>query len=59
MPEQGAPDPRKKCPTPEKHTDHDAPTTYLGWHEWAERMIETHRPKMCPGCGMFRVWVPR
>lgn len=45
------------CPNASEHTD--CPTTYLGWHEWAEEKSKTHRPVRCSGCGLFKVWVPR
>lgn len=45
------------CSTPEKHTP--CPDGYLAWHDWAERMDKTHTSTQCPGCGLWKVWVPR
>lgn len=32
------------------------PTSYLGWHEWAEKMSKTHVQEKCPHCGLLGVW---
>jgi hypothetical protein len=40
----------------EPHTP--APAGYLQWHEWADRMGRTHRPRQCKGCGLWAVWEP-
>lgn len=51
----------KPCPTPGRHTPVPpaAQSRYLDWHEWAEEKAKTHRQERCPGCGLFKVWVPR
>lgn len=36
-----------------------APVGYLAWHEWAERMAETHVQQRCPACGRWAVWIPK
>ena len=41
----------------EPHTK--APTGYLAWHEWAERMDKTHLARQCRGCGLWAIWEPR
>jgi hypothetical protein len=38
----------------EPHTD--APTGYLAWHAWAERMDKTHVVRQCHGCGLWAIW---
>lgn len=42
------------CPDVERHTA--APTGYLAWHEWAEKMAKTHRQKRCATCGFYVIW---
>jgi hypothetical protein len=32
------------------------PIGYLAWHEWAESMAPTHRPRLCTGCGKYAIW---
>jgi hypothetical protein len=48
---------QSECPDVAAHTP--CPSSYLGWHEWAEKMAKTHRQKRCPGCGLFVIWVPK
>lgn len=45
------------CPHIEDHTA--CPSGYLAWHEWAERMAETHVTRRCRHCGFWTVWVPK
>lgn len=45
------------CPGAARHTP--APAGYLAWHEWAERMAETHGQSACPDCGRYLIWTPR
>lgn len=35
------------------------PSGYLAWHQWAERMSETHDQKQCPGCDLWVIWTPK
>lgn len=49
------PDPN--CPLAERHTP--APRGYVAWHEWAEKMEETHYQVRCKGCDKFQIWKPR
>lgn len=35
------------------------PEGYLAWHEWAEKKAKTHKSTRCPGCGLYKVWVPK
>lgn len=44
------------CSREELHTDPDKGMPYLVWNE---RMMKTHRPRQCPGCGLFKVWEPK
>jgi hypothetical protein len=37
----------------------DAPTGYLAWWEWAERMGKTHTQRRCAAHGIWHEWVPR
>lgn len=48
--------PRRECPLADGHTP--SPSGYLQWHEWAEKMDETHVQRRCPSCGLFKIWVP-
>lgn len=49
-----------KCPTEELHTDvEEEKLTYVGWHEWAVAKAKTHIQQKCPGCGLYKIWVPR
>lgn len=36
-----------------------APSGYLQWHAWAAEMSKTHRQQRCPGCRLYKVWIPR
>ena len=33
------------------------PPDYAAWHEWAERMSQTHQQRRCSECGRWVVWV--
>ena len=35
------------------------PSGYVAWHEWAERMAETHDQEQCSGCGLWMIWTPK
>ena len=37
----------------------EGPDNYVAWHEWAERMSETHVQSRCPACGLWAIWTPR
>lgn len=45
------------CPAIETHAA--SPEGYLAWHEWAERMSETHTQRRCPECGFWSIWEKR
>jgi hypothetical protein len=45
------------CEREDLHTP--SPRGYLQWHAWAETMAETHVQRRCPGCTLFKVWVPK
>jgi hypothetical protein len=45
------------CPNEAGHTPQ--PRGYVAWHEWAEKMAETHKQERCPSCGLWEVWVPK
>ena len=32
------------------------PKHFSKWLEWAEGMRRTHEQKMCPYCGLWKVW---
>lgn len=49
--------PADDCRVVETHTA--CPRGYLVWHEWAEKMAETHDSTRCPACGLWAIWVPR
>lgn len=50
---------RKKmnCSNRSKHTP--CPEGYLEWFAWAEKKSKTHRQIVCPGCGLYAIWVPK
>jgi hypothetical protein len=48
---------RSVCRLAKRHTK--APTTYIAWHDWAEKKSKTHRQIKCPGCGLYKIWVPK
>ena len=55
--------PRRKaepppCPQADRHTP-DQPEGYQEWHAWAEEMGKTHEQQLCPGCGFYKIWIPR
>lgn len=43
------------CDDIETHTA--CPAQYNAWHEWADRMRETHDQTRCPSCGFWEIWV--
>ena len=43
------------CSNFANHTS--GPLDYAAWHEWAERMSQTHQQRRCEGCGRWAVWV--
>lgn len=45
-----------QCPDKDTHTPS---VPYMDFHEWAERMNETHRQTRCPTCRLWAIWVPR
>lgn len=47
----------KGCPHADRHAI--APEGYIAWHSWAARMAKTHTQKRCPGCGLWKIWIPR
>lgn len=47
----------EECPQAATHTP--SPDSYLGWHDWAEKMSETHEQVRCPECGYWTIWVPK
>jgi hypothetical protein len=48
------------CPKKKLHTkDPTEPEGYIEWHAWARKQGRTHKQKKCPGCGLFKIWVPR
>ena len=46
--------PRMPCADSKTHTKQ--PEGYVEWHDWAEKMAETHRQTQCTGCGLWLVW---
>jgi hypothetical protein len=42
------------CPGAHLHTPQ--PRRYDAWHEWAERMAETHDQRRCATCGFWTIW---
>lgn len=47
------------CLQADQHGDTDAPSGYLARFEWAEEMSRTHEQRQCPGCGLYKIWMPR
>lgn len=47
----------KVCAFANQHTE--GPADYLAWHAWAEAMEKDHRQIRCPGCDLYKVWVPK
>lgn len=45
------------CPLADSHED--GPEDYVGWHEWAKHKAKTHRQERCPGCTLWKRWVPK
>lgn len=44
-------------PNAEAHTV--SPEGYIAWHDWAQRMAQTHRQRKCPGCGRWEIWTAK
>lgn len=51
------PDTTSDCPERERHTP--KPASDLEWEPWASRMTNSHNPRRCPGCGLWKVWEPK
>jgi hypothetical protein len=45
------------CERADLHTP--SPSGYLQWHSWARGMSEDYVQRRCPGCTVFKVWVPK
>lgn len=45
------------CPSFHDHTP--APSGYNQWHDWARKMLRTHKQIRCTGCGLYQIWIPR
>ena len=43
------------CPNEANHTKH--PSTYIEYMTWAEKMLKTHKQKLCPDCGLYLIWL--
>ena len=50
-------DTEQPCPNNANHTP--SPAGYLAWFKWAEKMMQTHDQTICPGCGLWKLWVPK
>lgn len=37
------------------HTE--MPDGYLQGHDAAQTLLKTHRQVLCPGCGLYKIWV--
>ena len=46
-----------ECPNYENHEP--MPTGYVEFDEWAKVKNRTHKNIKCPGCGFYRLWIPR
>lgn len=46
-----------RCPQERRHTKGE-PEGYLQRAEWMDRKSKTHYQIKCPGCGLFKIWVP-
>lgn len=44
------------CSTSEKHTPH--PKRQFAHEAWAMEMLRTHKQIRCPGCNLWKIWVP-
>lgn len=44
------------CPNADHHTP--SPEGRVSWHEWAAKKSKTHRQLRCPGCGLYKIWIP-
>lgn len=52
---------RKTCPQAELHdpeVEAGIPPDFTSFSQWAVAKAETHRPAKCPGCGLYKIWVP-
>lgn len=49
----------KSCPRDELHAPDEPNTTPALWTLWAEVKAEHFRQLKCPGCGLYKVWIPR
>ena len=49
-----------EAPARTECADHTpCPADYNDWHDWANKMVETHKQTMCTDCGMYKIWVPK
>jgi len=46
------------CPLEPRHHEPGRPSGYLAFDSWASDLSKTHRQTKCPGCGLWKVWVP-
>jgi hypothetical protein len=46
------------CPQAELHFP-GVTEGYIARQAWAEQMMKTHRQRRCPGCGLYKIWVPK
>lgn len=33
--------------------------SYIGWDNWAEKMMKTHKVIKCGGCGKYKIWLEK
>lgn len=48
-----------ECPDADQHTKAPEGLSYLGWFKWADKMGKTHKQIRCPGCRLYKIWVPK
>lgn len=48
---------KAECPNVKNHTS--CPAGYIEWHEWAQDKSRRHKQIICPGCGLFAIWIRR
>lgn len=48
-----------KCPNADRHTKRPKGLSYLGFFSWADEKSKTHKQTKCPGCGLYKIWVPK
>lgn len=48
---------KEECPNVANHMA--GPSSYIAWHEWADKKLRRHKQMRCTVCNLLEIWVRR